>query len=320
MNPPIAVSVIVPVYNVENYLGEAIESVLKQTLQQFEIILVNDGSTDSSLEICKKHLTLDKRIKLIDQENSGVSIARNKGLEISSGEYVFFMDSDDTLHEQFLSTSYKVANQSKIDLVIVGDYFCRRGISSPAFPTWALFLSAQFLKKNAEIKFPPNIQPSEDGLFSHQLLALTSRVGLNPDGVYYYRNHELQNHKTMLNNTQKLLSQIPNWFAILKDFYEKNQLLKSHCLHLALFLEHEPFELRYLSYNLTEEEKQHLHKLVVDFYENFVAAEITEAQKRMLGKPFKLFVQSTHPLDFDKGYKWLIKEKKIKLRLLISFL
>ena len=91
----IKLSVIIPVYNVEQYLGECLESVIKQTLKDIEIICVNDGSTDNSLEIIKKFARKDERIKIIDKPNSGYGDSMNKGLETETGEYIGIVESDD---------------------------------------------------------------------------------------------------------------------------------------------------------------------------------------------------------------------------------
>lgn len=88
-------SIIVPVYNVETYLDRCVTSLIKQTYKDIEIILVDDGSTDSSSQICDKYKAADNRIQVIHKKNGGLSDARNKGLQIASGEYIFFVDSDD---------------------------------------------------------------------------------------------------------------------------------------------------------------------------------------------------------------------------------
>ncbi len=90
-----AISVIMPVYNAEKFLKDSIESVLNQTFKDFEFIIVNDGSTDNSLNIIESYIDKDSRIKIINQENSGVSVARNVGIKNASGEYIAFIDSDD---------------------------------------------------------------------------------------------------------------------------------------------------------------------------------------------------------------------------------
>lgn len=95
------VSVIVPVFNVANYLERCIDSILNQSYSDLELILVNDGSTDGSYEICKKYEAKDSRVKLISQKNQGVSVARNVGLEIATGDWISFVDSDDYLDLDF---------------------------------------------------------------------------------------------------------------------------------------------------------------------------------------------------------------------------
>ena len=97
------ISVVIPVYNVEKYLEECIESVLRQSYQNFEIILVDDGSTDRSGIICDTYAAQDKRIQVVHQKNGGLSVARNTGFERSSGEYIYFLDSDDWIVPETLA-------------------------------------------------------------------------------------------------------------------------------------------------------------------------------------------------------------------------
>src|SRR5690606_1682010 len=93
-------SFIIPVYNVERYLPECIESILNQSFKCYEIILVNDGSTDKSLEICDYFQRKDARVKILNKENEGLAETRNKGIKIASGEYLIFLDSDDHLEKK----------------------------------------------------------------------------------------------------------------------------------------------------------------------------------------------------------------------------
>lgn len=109
------VSCIVPVYNVEKYLNQCIESIVGQTYKNIEILLINDGSTDSSLEVCKNWEKVDERIKVVNRENGGLSSARNIGLNIMTGEWVVFIDSDDYVHPQYISLLLNaVKDQNKL--------------------------------------------------------------------------------------------------------------------------------------------------------------------------------------------------------------
>ena len=110
------ISIIVPVYNVENYLKNCIESILSQTFKDFEIILVNDGSTDTSYDICKYYLNIDSRVKVINKVNEGVSSARNTGLDVAIGEYIGFVDSDDYIHPQMYEILYNYISNTQSDI------------------------------------------------------------------------------------------------------------------------------------------------------------------------------------------------------------
>lgn len=115
------ISVIVPVYNVEQYLEECIESILNQTYQNLEIILVNDGSTDHSFDICRNYEARDSRIIVQNKENGGLASARNAGLDIATGEYISFVDSDDTIEETMYEDMMEKFNADKtVDIVVCG--------------------------------------------------------------------------------------------------------------------------------------------------------------------------------------------------------
>lgn len=105
-NRDVKVSVIVPVYNVERYVRECLLSIINQTLKDIEIIIVNDGSTDSSYKICEEVARMDERVRLFSQENSGLGPARNFGMSLARGEYLSFVDSDDYIEEGFLECLY----------------------------------------------------------------------------------------------------------------------------------------------------------------------------------------------------------------------
>ena len=123
INPnPIKFSVIIPVYNTEDYLDQCIESVLLQDYENLELILVNDGSTDRSGEICEKFTQRDKRILYIDKENGGVSSARNAGIVAATGEYVMFLDSDDWLCEGILGIARREIDKTGRRDIYCGEY------------------------------------------------------------------------------------------------------------------------------------------------------------------------------------------------------
>lgn len=116
------ISVIVPVYNVENYLHECLGSILSQTYQNLDIILVNDGSTDRSGQICDDYAAKDSRIRVIHQENGGLSKARNVGIAAARGAYLTLVDSDDGIHEPFIETLYDQLIAHQADMAISNYY------------------------------------------------------------------------------------------------------------------------------------------------------------------------------------------------------
>ena len=122
------ISIIIPVYNVENYLRSCLDSVLSQTYKDFEVLMVNDGSTDSSGAICQDFVERDSRFHYFEKENGGLSDARNYGLDRAKGHYITFLDSDDFLFEDYLENLYHASRLSDSDITIGG--YCRFGDSN----------------------------------------------------------------------------------------------------------------------------------------------------------------------------------------------
>ena len=114
------VSIIVPIYNVEQYISKCIESILAQTYRDFELILVDDGSTDMCGKICDEYAKQDSRVHVIHQENKGVSAARNAGISLAKGEYIMFVDSDDFITENMLEKMHDCIAESGSDIAICG--------------------------------------------------------------------------------------------------------------------------------------------------------------------------------------------------------
>lgn len=120
MENHVVISVIVPVYNVEKYLSQCIESILNQTFNNWELILIDDGSTDNSGEICDEYATKDNRIRVIHKENGGISSARNTGLNATKGDYIAFVDSDDYIAMDMFEKMLDIAIKTNADMVKCG--------------------------------------------------------------------------------------------------------------------------------------------------------------------------------------------------------
>lgn len=114
------ISIIVPVYNVEKYINTCVESILKQTYRDLEIILVDDGSTDASGELCDELAKMDSRIVVMHKENGGLSDTRNAGLDCATGEWIMFVDSDDFIHPDTVKLSLEIAQKNQSDLLAFG--------------------------------------------------------------------------------------------------------------------------------------------------------------------------------------------------------
>lgn len=264
--PQPQVSVIVPVYNQEQYLEECISSIRRQTLAEWECIIVNDGSSDSSGEIARRFSEEDSRIRCFEQENRGVSSARNLGMRHASGRYLCFVDGDDFIDAAFLKHLLDASDRGASDLTVAGKLFCDRFPPDkiPALPTCGIFLRREFPLKN-NLEFPEGIHPCEDGLFSHFVLALTEKISFCPEAVYHYRQHEQGNHHQIRKRTADILPMIPRWLSLIEEFYEQRHLWKRKAGHLVRFIEHEPFELRLLGMPFSPPEQEILYSIIRDF-------------------------------------------------------
>ncbi|MBR0410254.1 MAG: CDP-glycerol glycerophosphotransferase family protein [Eubacterium sp.] len=201
------VSVIVPAYNAELYLEESIDSVLSQTYKNFEIIIVNDGSTDRTGDIIKKYQAKYNNIKMIDQKNQGVAQARKRGLEAAGGEYIYFLDSDDVLVRDALEKMCERSESVKADLVIANFDYIANNIPTEQHILdevldqdridkynyhllWSYALSNKLFKKELiqryDLKFP-NITYSEDGVFLLSYVYHCSIIAGLDKIVYHYR-------------------------------------------------------------------------------------------------------------------------------------
>lgn len=127
------ISIIVPVYNVADYLPKCIESILAQTFTDFELILINDGSPDKSPQICDHYASQDSRVRVIHKKNGGVSEARNCGLDIARGKYIGFADSDDWLAHDMFELLYNLSEKHDADISICGHYVVTDDSTEPLY-------------------------------------------------------------------------------------------------------------------------------------------------------------------------------------------
>lgn len=237
------VSVIIPVYNAEKYLEECIDSVLKQDLEDFEIILVNDGSTDSSGDICNLYAAKDNRIKVFHKTNGGVSSARNLGIENAQGEWITFIDSDDSIQENYFVA---IAKDIDSDLVMQGfDYFekhqkvkefkytvhCFSKVELinqlQLYPdlssSCAKFFRREVVNKHS-LRFNEKLKFGEDSIFTLQYLLLCEKIKTTDTSRYSYRLSDsgLTNTKLNLEHDKLFYEKIKNTLLEFgnKKFYD----------------------------------------------------------------------------------------------------
>ena len=216
------VSVIIPIYNAERYILRCVNSVIKQSYRNIEIILINDGSTDNSQELCNSLLNCDRRIRVINKENGGVHTARNEGIKIAHGEYITFIDSDDWINEDYILELIKNMEEKKADLIIcnyqdvyikgnkekyiandngedryisicnsVDKIFFTNGLINPC---WGKLYKKQIIKKyNLSFK---SLKLSEDTLFNLEYLGYCKNIFINSKSLYFYVHYENNNNLT----------------------------------------------------------------------------------------------------------------------------
>ena len=205
------VSVIIPVYNVQHYIGRCLDSVLSQTYRNIEVIIINDGSKDDTLSVIQSYADKDHRIHLIDKQNEGVSIARNKGLDTAQGEYVLFVDGDDWIDEDMVENLLKMAVDNASDYAGGGFVFeevdtGRKRFSPSGFTPvkisgneilgyylsghrlWSSVWGALFCRKVIEqggLRFDKNIKFDEDCFFVMQFMSQASTVMVCQEHYYH---------------------------------------------------------------------------------------------------------------------------------------
>lgn len=309
-NPKI--SIIVPIYNVCEYLPECLKSLTDQTLKEIEIICINDGSTDKSLEIIQKYAKSDNRIVVINQKNQGVSVARNRGLAEANGEYVVFVDGDDFLesyaceliYQQFvkqkaevafygLNNYYNISHQEtsylnnimksilkkKLEYTFENILPLQTNITNTAF-------NRKFLLKH-RIVFPENIKTAEDGIFARLVALCHPKYCLIGETLYNYR----KNREGSATNQSKTAFQTD--FAAIKYMFShpltKKQDIKTKMLILDKFL-----------------------GATLWYWDNF--PEHRAAYRATLDEHYKYLYdnfskQDLHSMPFVKRFLWLKQDK-----------
>lgn len=249
----VELSIILPVYNVYKYLNRSVQSIISQTFKNYELILVDDGSTDGSGELCDDLATKDNRIRVIHKKNGGLSSARNAGLNAANGEYIFWVDSDDWIADGALTTIINAIQEEKPDIlkfgyyrssdtvvsfvssVDAGIYINERkevmlekafeDVAKFGFTAWSHAYKKEFLSKNGLEFVSERKVGSEDFLYNFQAYILAEKIFVIPNCLYYYdlRMGSLSQHYR------------PNIYQLFTQLY----------IELEKWLSHNGFEKRY---------------------------------------------------------------------------
>ncbi len=248
------VSIIVPVYNVEKYLRKCIDSILSQTLKEIEVICVNDGSTDSSLQILKEYAEKDSRIVIINKENAGYGHSMNRGLSKATGEYIGIVESDDFIEPNMFEIFYKAIKNNDCD-VVKSDYYEYWGeenkiikknlikkekankIINPkedSYPLtlkqtiWSAIYNREFLLKN-NINFLETPGASfQDISFQFKAFACAEKIMLLEEAFIYYRQDNLN---ASVKNKDKVYC-VCNEYKEIEEFLNKNEELKEYFVNI----------------------------------------------------------------------------------------
>lgn len=231
------VSIIVPIYNVEMYIEKCLETLVNQTLKDIEIILVNDGSKDSSAEIAKKYLEkYPEKIIYLEKENGGLSDSRNYGLPHAKGEYIAFLDSDDYVEENMYEEMYELAKKEDSDMVQCNFYWeypdknkkkigelkqysnKKEMLVKTRVEAWNKLIKREILVKNPEIRFPKGLR-YEDVEFTYKLIPYVEKISiLNKPFIHYIqRGNSISN--TQNERTKEIFDVLDN---VIKYYKEKN--------------------------------------------------------------------------------------------------
>ena len=249
-------SIIVPAYNIKDYIERCLNSILSQNYKNFEIIIVNDGSTDNCEKICKKYAKKDARIKYILKENGGLSSARNEGIKYATGDYIWFVDGDDYIKEESLNIISKVINNNiEINIICFKNYIDRDGIITPnnifrqnidvskqymlnQTSAWNKVFKRKFLNEH-NFEFPLGII-YEDLAVLPSLCIYTSKIIFLDEYLYYYvvRTNSIMHVKKFKENRDNkfiAIDKLINIFKKQKSFQKYKPELEFLCIkHLLI--------------------------------------------------------------------------------------
>lgn len=328
------VSILVPIYNVEKYLKECLDSLINQSLKDIEIICINDGSTDNSLSIIEEFIAKDCRVKVINKQNSGYGHSMNMGIDLATGEYIGIVESDDFVKSDMFEDLYKIGEKHNAQ-VVKSDYYCyttsvnqsrkagkippaksNKVINSQIDPSllmmhpsiWSAIYKSSFLKEN-NIRFLETPGASyQDTSFAFKVMATATNVVLTSKAYLYYRQ---DNEASSVNSKSKVYA-ICDEYKELTTFINNNPQIKTYA---------NPYKLakQFISYmwNLSRINEQYIDEFIDTFAETFrefeSAGELNSDFMKEFNKKYKTEVLKNllnNKYAFKKFLKTVLDKQK----------
>ena len=321
------VSIIIPIYNSEKFLDNCLKSIQNQTFKNFEVIMINDGSTDNSLAIINQYAEKDNRFYVISQKNEGVCVARNQGIKLSTGKYILFVDSDDSLEEHALEYLVQIIEKEKVDLVRTNFYYINNDTIKPNDESlsykgkitltqemkknlifeildaklncflWALFIKKSLITQN-HIYFGKDLYVHQDIDYYISLLNHASSIYFSDIITYcYFLN---QNGSKHLKYYERNIHSILALYLVLKPKIDENLLPKLKALLFNLITSR--FKKMY------EYDKTTFKNVCYDLLNNETFLEILENMKPFYGSIIYkiLLICKKNPKRFLRIYAVLV--------------
>lgn len=299
------VSIIVPVYNTEKYIKECLESIIKQTYTNIEIIIINDGSTDKSQDIIEEYKNKDSRIKAIKQENSGVSFSRNIGINVATGNYIMFVDSDDIIIQNYIEQMIDILKKYNLDIIkssfkkfnnntsistnvsffkedykiINKDEINKLFIKTTNFNSSCMQIINKKIIDDNNIKFDSNIGFAEDFLFTYKAFLLANKIGyINNNGYLCRENNDSSSRTGQINKQIKNCTDTIKAYKILYNKENNEEVSNKILLHITYLLR--TISVKDINYNIFKEKLLNFYN--TEIWRNFKKNKFNIKNKKKL--------------------------------------
>lgn len=324
------ISMIVPCFNAEDYLYECFESIKGQTYREFEVIFVNDGSTDGTLELLEriKENHPELQITIATQQNAGVSAARNRGIKLAQGDYLTFVDADDSLSPEFLDTLWQGREKGELSVVGIGG----QGYGKPSRPFRGVITKERFVHEfwltrhlwgstcnklyarrlllQHNILFHPDLKVMEDMLFNMVYCQYIDRIYVSNKLLYHYRYHEKSAmHRAFSATNMTIITTFQHLLALPLSESDK-KIIELHQVNSLMWL------LRILYKDGTREElEQYEDRIVRELARSNQALFLTQGWKKGLARYLSFLLYRINPTCYKRMIKRAYKLKEMTRRI-----